>query len=128
MPSQEHRPTTEEASRRHEEKTRAKKERDKIRKRNERSDISQYQERICELLDIPLLPKNTLASRSECYHNAFVLVGDVKFFAVVLTSVEELVKLRELYGDSQRLLEQAGFEIAVLKERFAQVESKERPG
>ena len=33
------------------------------------------------------------------------------------------MKLRELYGDSQRLLEQAGFEIAALKESFAQVES-----
>ena len=75
----EHRPTTEEESRRHEEKTRAKKERDKTRKRNERSDNSQYNARICELLEIPLLPKNTLASRSECY--AFVLVGDVELFA-----------------------------------------------
>jgi len=77
--SQEHEPTTEEASRRHEEKTRAKKERDKTRKRNERSDNSQYYARICELLEIPLLPKNTLASRSECC--AFVLVGDVEFFS-----------------------------------------------
>ena len=36
------------------------------------------------------------------------------------------MKLRELYGDSQRLLEQTGFEIAVLKERFAQAESNVR--
>lgn len=44
-------------------------------------------------------------------------------FLVVLNSVEELVKLRELYDDSQRLLEQAEFEIAVLKESVEQLES-----
>lgn len=44
-------------------------------------------------------------------------------FFVVLDSVEELVKLRELYDDSQCLLEQAEFEIAVLKESVEQLES-----
>lgn len=44
-------------------------------------------------------------------------------FCVVLNSVEELVKLRELYDDSQRLLERAEFEIAVLKESVGQLES-----
>ena len=44
-------------------------------------------------------------------------------FFIVLNSVEELVKLRELYDDSQRLLEQAECEIAVLKESVEQLES-----
>ena len=44
-------------------------------------------------------------------------------FCVVLNSVEELVKLRKLYDDSQRLLERAELEITVLKECVEQLES-----
>ena len=47
-------------------------------------------------------------------------------FCVVLNSVEELVKLRKLYGDSQRLLERAELQIAVLKESVEQLESVAR--
>jgi hypothetical protein len=49
-----------------ERKIREKRERDKNRKRDERSNIAQDNEKICELLDVPLTPKNTLANRSEC--------------------------------------------------------------
>ena len=47
-----------------------KNERDKVRKRIQRSDDDQYFAMICELLDIPLGPKNTLVRRSEylCIH------------------------------------------------------------
>lgn len=64
--AQDQSPTTQEASRTNKEKLRAKKERDKIRKRNERSTNSQDFASVCGLLDISLLPKNSLANRSEC--------------------------------------------------------------
>jgi len=59
-----------------ERKIREKKERDKNRKRVERSDKTRDNEKICELLDISLIPKKTLANRSECLC-VFILVGDV---------------------------------------------------
>ena len=43
-----------------------KKEKDKTRKRNQRSRKAQDEQRICDLLEIRLKPKNTLAHRSEC--------------------------------------------------------------
>lgn len=49
----------------YEEKLRARKVKDKIRKRDDRSTNSQDHASICELLEIPLLPKKTLANRSE---------------------------------------------------------------
>ena len=41
-----------------------------LRKRDQRSDDRQQFARICELLEIPLTPKKTLARRSEypCIH------------------------------------------------------------
>ena len=42
-----------------------KKDKDKTRKRNQRSRKAQDEESICDLLEIPLKPKNTLAHRSE---------------------------------------------------------------
>jgi hypothetical protein len=60
--AQEQNPPTPEASRKHEQK----KERDKERKRAERAHNSLDNARICELLEIPLTPKKTLANRSEC--------------------------------------------------------------
>jgi hypothetical protein len=65
-PAQGQSPTTREASLPYEERLRAKKKRDKIRKRNDRSTNSQDHASICEMLEIPLLPKKTLANRSEC--------------------------------------------------------------
>ena len=44
-------------------------------------------------------------------------------FFVVRGAVEELVELRDLYGDSQRRIKEAESEIDTLKERVAQLES-----
>jgi hypothetical protein len=63
--AQEQNPITQDPSHRRE-KIREKKERDKRRKRAERSNNSKVYAKICELLDIDLGPKNTLANRSEC--------------------------------------------------------------
>ena len=43
----------------------SKKRKDVLRKRAQRADDSQHFTRICELLEIPLSPKKTLAYRSE---------------------------------------------------------------
>lgn len=58
--------TTQETSMRRERKAQEKKERDKARKQTERSNDERDYLRICELLDIPYAPKNTLVNRSEC--------------------------------------------------------------
>jgi hypothetical protein len=63
--AQEQSPTMQEASRPYKEKLQNQKEKDKIRKRKERSTNSQDHTSICELLEIPLSPKKTLANRSE---------------------------------------------------------------
>ena len=47
---------------------------------------------------------------------------NVLFFAV-LEAVEELVELRVLYGDSQRIIKEAESEIDTLKEQVALLES-----
>jgi hypothetical protein len=57
---------TTQAAQRHEQKAREKKEKDRVNKRGHRSRNAQDLERICDLLDIPLKPKNRLAHRSEC--------------------------------------------------------------
>jgi hypothetical protein len=77
-----------------------KNERDKVRKRIQRSDDDQYFAMICELLDIPLGPKNTLVRRSEylCIH-LFRLSGIESF--IVLEGVGELVEQRKLDEDLQ---------------------------
>lgn len=58
--------TTLETSLRRERKVQEKKERDKARKQIERYNDERDYLRICELLDIPYAPKNTLVNRSEC--------------------------------------------------------------
>ena len=58
--------TTQEASSERERRAQVKKERDKARKQIERSNNERDYLRICELLDIPYAPKNTLVNRSEC--------------------------------------------------------------
>ena len=58
--------TTQEASLERERRAQVKKERDKARKQIERSNNERDYLRICELLDIPYAPKNTLVNRSEC--------------------------------------------------------------
>jgi hypothetical protein len=58
--------TTLETSLRRERKVQEKKERDKARKQIERCNDERDHLRICELLDIPYAPKNTLVNRSEC--------------------------------------------------------------
>ena len=78
LAAQEQSPTTQEASRTYGEKLRAKKERDKLRKRGERSTNTQDFASICGLLNIDLLPKNTLANRSESL--CVILVRDVECF------------------------------------------------
>jgi hypothetical protein len=57
---------TTQAAQRREQKAREKKEKDKVNKRGHRSRNDQDNERICNLLEIPLKPKNRLAHRSEC--------------------------------------------------------------
>jgi hypothetical protein len=47
-------------------KAQEKREKDKARKRTQRSSSAQDYEKICNLLKIPLKPKNTIAHRSEC--------------------------------------------------------------
>lgn len=59
--------TTQEASFRREQKVQVKKEKDKERKRRERSKDERAYTRICQLLDIKLRPRSTLADRSECF-------------------------------------------------------------
>lgn len=58
--------TTQEASSHRERKILDKKERDKARKRTERHKDAQDYARICELLEIALTPRSSLAHRSEC--------------------------------------------------------------
>ena len=76
--AQEQSPSTQEASRTREERLEAKRERDRQRKRIERSTNSENYASICELLDIPPDPKNTLANRSECLY--VLLVEDIDCF------------------------------------------------
>ncbi|KAH9986905.1 hypothetical protein BJV74DRAFT_796675 [Russula compacta] len=52
-------------SQKHVSKRQKKKERDRERKHNERFNTSQDHEKICELLEVPLNPKKTLAQRSD---------------------------------------------------------------
>jgi hypothetical protein len=58
--------TTQEASSQRERKVIEKRERDKARKKIERNKDAQDYAGICELLEIRLTPRNTLAHRSEC--------------------------------------------------------------
>ena len=58
-------PTTQAAQRRLQ-KALEKKEKDRVNKQNHRSRNAEDFERICDLLNIPLKPKNRLAHRSEC--------------------------------------------------------------
>jgi DNA repair ATPase RecN len=60
--------TTQEASSERERKILEKKERDKARKRTERHKDAQDYARICELLEISLTPRSSLAHRSECLY------------------------------------------------------------
>ena len=62
--------TIQEVSRQRERKAEEKRERDKERKKIERSSDKRTYKRICELLEISLAPRNTLADRSEflCIH------------------------------------------------------------
>ena len=116
--AQEQSPTTQEASRTHEER---KKERDKLRKSKERSINLEDYKKICKLLDILLKPQNTLANRSECL--CVILVEDVEcLFRVVLKAVEVLVEQRKGYEESQRLLKEAISEATLLKKRVAELE------
>ena len=57
--------TAQEASSR-ERKEQGKRAKDKERKKAERSNDKRAYERICEVLEISLTPRNTLADRSEC--------------------------------------------------------------
>jgi hypothetical protein len=66
--AQEHNATTQEPSRRRvsEQKIQEKRRKDKERKSKYRVDGKQAYARICELLEIDLMPENTRAQRSEC--------------------------------------------------------------
>jgi hypothetical protein len=54
------------ASQRRVQKAREKREKDRTRKRTQRSRSMEDYEKICNLLKIPLKPRNTIAHRSEC--------------------------------------------------------------
>ena len=75
---QEQSPTTQEAFQTHKERLRPKMEKDRVRKHNQRSIDSQSYARICEVLNISLSPRNTLAYRSECL--CVILAEDVECF------------------------------------------------
>lgn len=99
-------------SQKHAPKRQKKKERDRERKRTERSNTSQDYEKICELLNVPLNPKKTLASRSECL--CVHLVGDIERF-IVLHAIEALVEQRKDYFDLRRQVEEveAGLKFSI---------------
>jgi hypothetical protein len=85
----------------------SKKRRDMLRKRDQRADDRQHFARICDLLEIPLGPKKTLARRSECPCIYLIYVIEVILFAcfLVLSGVEEMVKQRKLDDALRRRLE-----------------------
>ena len=57
--------TAQEASSQREQKGQGKRAKDRERKKAERSNDKRAYERICELLEISMSPRNTLADRSE---------------------------------------------------------------
>jgi len=97
--AQEQNPITQNPSHKRE-KIREKKERDKKRKRAERSNNSKVYAKICELLDIDLAPRKTLADR-------------------ILNAVAALVEERRHYDDLQHWGEEAEAETSVMR-MFAQ--------
>lgn len=89
--------------------TPSKKRKDMLRKRNQRANDRQYFARICELLEIPLSPKKTLAQR--------ILIG-----------VEELVNQRKLDDSLRRRLEAGEIDLAVLRGGLARDFNDTAPG
>lgn len=85
--TQGHDAAKQEALRRHEQKTREKREGDRRRKAADRAGDDRAYPRVCELLAIKLDPKNTLSQRSECL--CIHRVGGVERI-VVLRSVESI--------------------------------------
>jgi len=77
-----------------------KRKRDKARKRDERSNDLATNKSICELLEIRLTPKKTLANR-------------------ILRAVEKLVEQRKLLHDLQRQLYEAETQAVALRKRLA---------
>lgn len=104
-----------------EESTRpSKKKKDMLRKRGQRAEDRQNFARICELLEIPLSPQNTLTCRSECpcIHPFLSLKVFVCF--LVLVSVEKLVKQRKLDDALRHRLEAGETDLAVLRGELVQ--------
>jgi len=100
-----------------EQKAEEKRKRDKARKRDERSNDLVTYTNICELLEIRLTPKKTLAKRGEysCTH----LIKRIEF-PIVLGAVEKLVEQRKLLRDLQRQLDEAETQAAALRKKLAQ--------
>ncbi len=103
---QEHNTTTQEPSRRRvsEQRIQEKRRKDKERHHKYRVDGKQAYSRICELLEIDLMPENTRAQRSECLR--IILVWSIEHFTV-LEAVEDLVEQREDVNDLRRQLQRA---------------------
>ena len=101
-----------------------------LRKRDQRADDRQHFARICELLEIPLSPKKTLARRSECpciyLIHLFMSEGIMCF--LVLVGVEQLVKQRKLDDALRRRLGAGEIDLAVLRAGLAQDSNDTAPG
>lgn len=91
-----------------------------LRKRGQRAEDRQNFAKICELLEIPLNPQNTLTCRSESPCNNPIL--SLKVFAcfLVLVSVKKLVKQRKLDGALRRRLEAGEIDLAVMRGELVQ--------